>query len=192
MGKISILGLIFFAAVSAVAQEYKAEKMFVFAVPTLSVATQVKNPIEIQDKLVEMYQKVSSFMASRKIKQIASGFAQFTRYEPGVAIEFEAGFPTQYEEQGEGEIIGGYFPGSTNFETLKDENSVVYAIHRGPYNKVRSAHSAIQDYIKEHKETQIGGAWEFYAPKKGYTFEPGEKPGDHQTNVLVIVKGLPK
>jgi hypothetical protein len=64
-------------------------------------------------------------------------------------------------------------------ETPAGEAAVV--VHRGPYNRMKVAHDAIQNWMAANQRESAGYSWEIYG-------DPTPDPADTETTVVYLLK----
>jgi hypothetical protein len=72
------------------------------------------------------------------------------------------------------ETVGEVYP----TETPSGEAAV--AIHRGPYNRLRETHKAIETWMAENGRRSAGYSWEIYG-------DPTPDPADTETTVVYLL-----
>ena len=75
----------------------------------------------------------------------------------------EAGIPVKAAITGRGRIQAGELPAG----------KVVSAWHLGPYHKLQESYGKLEAWLKEHKHSSRGGAWEIYWTDPG--LEPDQR-----------------
>jgi effector-binding domain-containing protein len=64
-------------------------------------------------------------------------------------------------------------------ETPAGEAAV--AVHRGPYNRLKEAHNAIEQWMVANRRESAGHSWEIYG-------DPRPDPADTETTVMYLLK----
>ena len=67
-------------------------------------------------------------------------------------LDIEIGFPFAQALAGQGDIQAGEIPGG----------KAVTCVHTGPYDQVRDAYEALQEWFESHNDIPTGVAYEFY------------------------------
>ena len=114
---------------------------------------------EIPQALAEMFGAVFQFATSQGIEFAGPPTACY----PGMGAEqltLRAGMPVLGATAGEGDILLGSLGGG----------SVATTLHKGPYDTLHEAHSAIESWLSENSEVPGG------APSEVYVTDPGEVP----------------
>ncbi|MBV9505817.1 MAG: GyrI-like domain-containing protein [Acidobacteriia bacterium] len=130
-------------------------------------------PAEIASALAEMFPRVIQYAAANGMAIAGAPFARYLAMGPDWRIE--AGMPVAAASagSGDGEIAVEALPGG----------AVAVTTHSGPYDQLRAAHAAIQEWLKAEGYKAAGPAWE------SYINDPGDfpDPKDWKTEVFVPI-----
>jgi effector-binding domain-containing protein len=90
----------------------------------------------------------------------------FTRYHhvAGEDIELEAGLPVRRPVKGAGRVQAGELPGG----------EVVATLHFGPYDRLRAAGAALDEWARQHGRQAAGPHWQVYWTDPGAVPNPAE------------------
>lgn len=129
-----------------------------------TVKATCKTDEEVGKTIRVMYKEIMDYMQAKKIEMSAPPLCIYHTYEPGKEIAMEAGVPIAKKMASSGKI---------KCVELKGGN-VVMVSHYGPYEKVETAHMAIDKWIKENNKTVIGAPWEVYMNDPTTVKDPSE------------------
>jgi AraC family transcriptional regulator len=136
--------------------------------PVLLVRRRV--PIDaLQPTLAECLPAVFGHCVAHGIAMAGPPFTRYVEVGPGM-LTVECGVPVvEPGAAGAGEIQGGELPGG----------DLAVAVHRGPYERLRETHGAIEQWIEASGLKAAGPAWETYLT------DPAEHPdpADWRTEV---------
>lgn len=127
---------------------------------------------EIAPSLAEMFPQI--FLRAQQLGIAVAGqpFARYLQWGPGL-LTLEAGFPVAGSPGGQNqtasEVVADSLPGGL----------VAVTTHSGPYENLREAHAAVEQWIEAQGLTPAGAPWEHYVT------DPAELPDpkDWKTDV---------
>ncbi len=67
------------------------------------------------------------------------------------------------------------------YATETPAGQAAVAVHRGPYQRLREAHQAIEDWMAANSKQGAGQSWEIYG-------DPTPDPADTETTVMYLLK----
>lgn len=130
---------------------------------------------EIGALLGEMFGRVFQFAQQNGLALAGPPFARYLEMGPGL-MTVEAGLPVVAPPaSGAAEIAPDTLPGGP----------AAMVTHSGPYDKLRDAHAAIQEWLESQGRTPAGAPWE------SYVTDPAEYPDpkDWKTEVYWPLRG---
>lgn len=107
-------------------------------------------PRELGPWLARCFQRVYEHLTAIDTKPTGPPFARFTFLADVVAVE--AGFPVGREIAGDGQVEPSALP----------SGSAAVTTHRGRYEDLEEAYTAIRQWIDAHGFAEIGPHWEVY------------------------------
>jgi AraC family transcriptional regulator len=136
--------------------------------PTLVIRRRVP-PEGLQPALAEILPAVYRLCQQRGYALTGAPFTRYLEMSRG-HFTIEAGFPAAGDLAGDGAIVVSELPGG----------EVATAVHRGPYDTLGEAHTALEAYAAERGRA-AGAAWE------SYVTDPGDhpNPADWRTEVYL-------
>ena len=91
--------------------------------------------------------------------------------QPGAPIQCDFGVEVTRAFETAGEVYATETPGG----------EAAVAIHRGPYNRMNEAHSAIRKWMAANGRESAGHSWEIYG-------DPTPDPSEIETTVVYLLK----
>jgi effector-binding domain-containing protein len=93
--------------------------------------------------------------------------------QPGAPIHCDFGVEVTRTFETAGEV----------YATETPAGEAAIAVHRGPYNRMNEAHSAIGKWMETNGRESAGLSWEIYG-------DPTPNPADTETTVVYLLKSL--
>lgn len=122
--------------------------------------------------LAEIFPAVHAYAAQNGFALTGAPLVRYTGMESD-GFEIEAGIPVASGAKGSGEIELGALPAGKAAVTL----------HKGPYEDLHKAHTALEAWLKSSKYEAAGAPWE------SYINDPGEhQPADYETEIFAPVR----
>lgn len=122
--------------------------------PVLVTCRRMK-PSEIAALLGEMFGRIFQYAQQNGVALAGPPFARYLEMGPGL-MTIEAGFPVVAPPSDpphpDAAVAAGTLPGGI----------VAATIHTGPYDQLRDAHAAIQEWIEAQGLHPAGAPWESY------------------------------
>jgi len=136
----------------------------------LAVVRRRATPPELATVVPEACGTVWSVIRSQQVPGAGRHIAVYWDCE----INLEVGVELEAPFAGHGEVIGSSTP----------SGRVVTTTHFGPYQLLRHAHQAIQDYCTAHNLRLAGPSWEIYGH---WTDEYDRDPGKIRTDIYYLL-----
>lgn len=142
---------------------------------TILVKRRQIKPAEIAQAFGEMFQQVFLYAQQNGIVLAGAPFAQYLTMR-GEEWTIEAGFPVAGDAGAPGEIKMG----DIRTDALPGGPAAI-TVHSGPYDKLREAHQAVDDWLKAEGIEAAG------PPRESYITDPGSHPDPQDWKTEVIV-----
>ena len=123
---------------------------------------------ELGGIFAECFPAVFQFAMANGVELAGAPFARYRSFAPD-AIEVDAGIPIGGSAEGNAEIEFGTLAGGKH----------VMTIHKGAYETLDQAHSAIEVWLTTNGKSAAGPTWE------SYVTDPGEEPNPDEWQTFV-------
>jgi len=113
----------------------------------------------------------------------------FIRSQPGLWTDAHNVFLYHHSNQPSGpivcdfgvEVTRTFEPAGEVYATETPGGEAAVAVHRGPYNRMTEAYSAIEQWMAANRRESAGFSWEIYG-------DPTPDPADTETTIVHLLK----
>ena len=123
---------------------------------------------DMQSALADIFPSIFMYATKSGITMVSQPLTRYLSWGPGL-LSIEAGIAVAPGAVGEGDIKVGELPGG----------DAAVTIHKGPYDGLREAYSALERWMADNGRKPGGAPWEVYLT------DPGEVPNPKEWQTKV-------